>query len=654
MNEHVLSKKQLKKLRKLEEKLSNKIVTDSIKSISEISSASTSEIDYQCRLKLAEDLRQAHATLYRPPIKLTHHTYMHLYNDYFKDMDDTMIGKLVETPVYIMGRVSSSRGAGKLGFLTLYFGPEKIYPESVDVNGWILRPEVQILIRPQTFELASLKQTGLGKFMEPQLEIVNPIFETDSERVKETVKYIRLLSGKKARVFDQYYVIGYPGLSNTGERTIYAKYIFPASINNYMVNAIHGSEEHGTHNFSNQEIGYRNPYIRWLYDINSIHIQILRHQYVKNLKKYIEDKKGLMAVDIPHLVAISSGANAKPFNTYQNDNDMKLQLRIAPELELKMCIIGGLSSYGCYHIGSQFRNESQDKTHNPEFSSCEFYMRNINFTELISISQELISSTIIKTLTGNQIVNHKDYLAKSYNIEKINSSIFNKEDDKFIIQWDKDFININFLSEININLKNGHKLPDANTFETTESYEHIKLIAYDHGVKYNETDSISKILDNIFDELVLPLTCSDKYENSYFKTRDENDNLIITPVTVYGHPKVMSPLAMEVYGADSIPLGIVYRFETFVAGMEICNAYQELSDPIIQKHNFETQRKFQEKGDGEAMTQNDCFIKGLEYGMCPTSGWGMGLDRIYMILSNKYSIRDVLPFPLMKPIPTKL
>ena len=639
-----LSKNQLKKLAKQkardERKQSHHNESQSVET--------TPEMDYSNRVKIAEIYRQKYATMYRPPLKLTHHTYLSLNEEYFKHMESHEKGYHLDDEVIIMGRVSSSRTAGKLGFLTIYFGPEKI----VDGDNilWFLRPELQIIIRPQTLQLATIKQIGTTELMSPKLKIEKEYFDTEDERMEATVAYIKQFTKTRARTFDQYYIVGYPGLSNTGERTIYAKHIFPVSINNFMGNAIHGADEHGVHSFSNPDVGYRNPYIRWLYDIRNIHIQIIREQYKKNLQKYLEDDIQLMQIDIPHLVAVSSGANAKPFETRQHDNDMDLQLRIAPELELKMCIIGGLSTHGCYHIGSQFRNEGQDATHNPEFSSCEFYIRNMDFAGLMMQSEHLISTTIRKTLSNIQSVTQKEFLENILKIPSTNS-IFHKEDETgFNINWDIGFVNIKFLDGINQNLQSGYKLPDPLTFETVDAREEVIRIAYEHDVKYKDNDTISKILDNLFDELVLPLTYRDDLPNSYFKERDEAGNLMIKPVTVYGHPKIMSPLAMEVYETEGVPTGIVYRFESFVAGMEICNAYQELSDPVVQMQNFESQRNFQNKGDDEAMTQNDSFIKGLEYGMCPTAGWGMGLERIYMILSDRWSIRDVLPFPLMKPI----
>lgn len=647
-----MSKTQLKKMAKKKAVELKKLAKKAEKGLPEITDKSTPEKDFESRINLTSQWRNQFAPLYRPPFPITHRKYNSLYQQYFSKMDDTMIGKMDESElVCIIGRVSSARGAGKLGFLTLYYPPEQMYDDNGKDYFWVLRPELQVLLRPQTFQVATVEQTPTDSFKTPIFNIKESN-TTETERFKENVKFIKNFIGRRARVFDQYYVVGYPGLSNTGEKTIYCKYIFPASVNHHMVNALHGAEEHGVETCANQEVAYRNPYLRWLYDSQNVYTQILRSQYTKNLRHYLDNELKLMSVDIPHLVSTSSGANAKPFETYQHDNDMHLQLRIAPELELKMCIIGDIDSNGCYHIGSQFRNEGQDMTHNPEFNSCEFYMRHVNFEQLMEISETLIKNTIIITLYQNQTISHKQYLEKDYNIISQDSSVFHIGDKGYRVIWNSKFVDINFMEGINNNLKEGYKLPDPSTFEMEDSIQKVKEIAMIHNVNFKETDSIAKVLDNMFDELVLPLTYQPNFANSYFKEFDDAGNLIISPVTVYGHPKVMSPLAMELFNGEH-PTGLVYRFESFVAGMEICNAYQELSDPMIQRHNFESQKKFQEKGDDEAMTQNDSFVKGLEYGMCPTAGWGMGLERIFMLITDKCSIRDVLPFPLMKPITTE-
>lgn len=634
----MLSKNQLKKQAKLEakqHKQTNVVV------------APTAEEDYQHRVQYAEEQRKKFATLYQPPVKGVHTKWTGLMRKHFSlDNKEHLMQsdkKYTSNLVTVIGHVSSCRSAGKLGFLTLYFPPEEVYDTAVmNQMGVILRPEIQILIRAPEFQVAKISQ----KYVDDDLFVGLPIpkYHIEIEETENVTEYIKQLTRKDIRVFDQIYVIGYPGYSNTGERTIYAKHIFPASINHYMPVKLHGTEEHNVQLSDKTEEMYRNPFMRWMYNTHSLHTQLVRSKFQNVLRNLLADGYNLMEVDVPHLLTVASGANAKPFKTHQEDGNVDYMMRIAPELELKMAT--GLSTYGVFNIGSQFRNEGQDTTHNPEFRSCEFYMRMKSFYELLQISEKIITSCCIETLKATNPIMMEDYV--NGNIKKsplTYSTVFVKENgDGYCIQWDKPFLNINFIDGINKNLMDGFKLPDPRTFDTDEALENVRQIAKTHGVAFKDTDSISKILDNMFDDLVLVNTYRSDLPNSYFKERDEAGNLIITPVTVFGHPKIMSPLAMEIPES-----GLVYRFESFVAGMEICNAYQELSDPKVQKDNFDMQQKFQEKGDSEAMNGNSTFMKFLEIGMSPVAGWGMGLERMYMLLTNNYSIRSVLPFPQMKP-----
>lgn len=616
--------------------------------------APTAKQDYEHRLQFADEQRQYFSTLYQPPMKDVYIKWSALIQQHFNYINKNEImtseKKYTDKLITVMGKVSSCRATGRLGFLTLYFPPDKVYDLNwMNQSGIIIRPEIQILIRPQEFEIATIEHNYISDDKYPNLPIPTyniecHTFESDEIKNDETIAYIKKLTQKDIRVFDQLYIIGYPGYSNTGERTIYAKHIFPASINHLMVNQLHGAENHMIQQFSHSEVAYRNPFLRWMYDIDSLHTQLVRSKFQSVLRKILTNNYNLMEVDIPHLLTVASGANAKPFKTHQEDGDMDYMLRIAPELELKMCIVGDLSTDGVFNIGSQFRNEGQDTTHNPEFRSTEFYMRMKSFYELLDISEHIIQQCCLTTLRETKLIDMEQYLNVGLTIPSVTHSIFHKEDKTgFNIKWDKPFININFIDGINQNLNDGFQLPNPTLFDTDEALKTIKTIADAHKVAYKEGASVSKILDNLFDELVLPNTYCDDRKNSYFKERDENGNLIITPVTVFGHPKVMSPLAMEIPGS-----GIVYRFESFVAGMEICNAYQELSDPKVQKENFDTQKKFQEGGDDEAMNANSIFMKALDYGMSPVAGWGMGMERMYMLLTNNYSIRGVLPFPQMK------
>lgn len=644
----ILSKSQLKKQAKLEAMRAKNAEKEKLG----LPTGTTAENDLEHRTEFINGMKKISPTLYQTPFPITHQTWIQLVDEHFNKMDLVeMNGKHSLELVTILATVSSVRSAGKVGFITMYYPPEEVMKDD-KVKGIIMRPEIQILMRLQNMKMGVLKQTfdyddAFPGLKIPRYDIVDIEYATDEDRMQATTKYIKEMSRKYLRTFDKYYVIGYPGYSDTGERTIYAKYMFPASLNYHMANTLHGAEEHNVKNFSNPEVMYKTPFLRWLYDTKSLQTQQIRTMFQSKVREIL-DRMKLTSVDIPHLLSVASGANAKPFRTHQYDGAIDFMLRIAPELELKMLgPIGGVSTHGVYHIGAQFRNEGADATHNPEFTSIEFYAVMMSFRELLKVSESIIKECCIDTLNGTNHVSCDDYIKGAIDSEKINSFVFAKDDKtSYRVELDKPFVNINFIDGINQNLKEG-KLPDANTFIKDDSVEIVKKLATDNNVEFKPTDSIAKILDNMFDELVLPNTFSDTLPNSYFKEKDVDGNLIIRPITVYGHPKVMSPLAMEINN-DGIGTGIVYRFESFIAGMEICNAYQELSDPTVQRENFDTQNKFQESGDDEAMTQNDTFIRGLEYGMYPVAGWGMGLERMYMLLSNNCYIKDVLPFPQVK------
>lgn len=641
------------------------------------SKGTTPEENYQSRLQLANEWRKQFAIFYGPPMTATHTDWVNLYKDAFKDMKletdkDRQKGVIDKTKtVSISGRVTSIRAAGKMGFLTVKLSPRPIhdydYNESVDVCestsqvGYMVTPEVQIMIRPQELELATVK-TIRENITQPQKYHIEAVsFENDEEREMATVQFIKDFCNNNCRVLDQYHFIGHAGLSRTGERSIYVKHVFPVSINHFITNSIHGAEEHGIQHFSHSDVVLRNPYMRWLYHSDAVHTQLVRSRFNELLHNKLRHM-GLTSLDIPHLVSVSSGANAKPFKTHQHDHKMDLQLRIAPELELKMFVIGAMK--GCYCIGAQFRNEGMDSTHNPEFTSCEFYLPDVDFSGLVKESISVISSVACNTLSSSRIITMEEFTEMTSHSDMyrerpfLSKSVFTKEDGtSFEIDWscsnydDIQWPFIDFMKGLNDALDEGYKLEDATIFETESGVARVREVATHHQVDFKETDSVAKILDNMFDHLVIPLTFQREYmeRSGLFQNTNAKGQLQIRPVVVYGHPKVMSPLAMEVLDDSGQPTGIVYRYEIFVAGIEIGNGYQELSDPRVQEANFQSQRKFQDKGDEEAMTQNDSFLKGLEYGMTPVAGFGMGLERMYMLLTNHWNIKDVLPFPLVKP-----
>ena len=308
-----MSKPQLKKLAKqkmIDEKRRAKNQTDS-------DIAPTADQDYKNRLTYTEEQRQKFATLYQPPLSNVYANWTKMIKLHFKKLNKEEMIKsdkqYSNELITVLANVGSCRATGKMGFLTMYFPPEDIYDSAyIDQLGIIVRPEIQVLIRPQEFEIATIKQKYDSDDKFPGLPI--PIyhiesqqFENDGEKESQTIAYIKHLTRQEIRVFDQYYIIGYPGYSNTGERTIYAKNIFPVSINHMMVNRLHGAEEHQLQQFSNTEIAYRNPLLRWMYDTKSIHTQFVRSKFQTILKDLLTIDYSLMELDVPHLMSVASG-----------------------------------------------------------------------------------------------------------------------------------------------------------------------------------------------------------------------------------------------------------------------------------------------------------------------------------------------------------
>jgi lysyl-tRNA synthetase class 2 len=324
---------------------------------------------------------------------------------------------------------------------------------------------------------------------------------------------------------------------------------------------------------------------------------------VLNLIRTFLDEKDFIEVETPVLTNGIGGANADAFKTYHNDLKMDMCLRIAPELHLKTLLVGGLDRV--YEIGRQFRNEGIDSSHNPEFTSCEFYMAYADYNDLLGITEDLFSH-IAKTLWK---------APSTPNLEK-NSELY-----EHLVE--RPYKRLEFISSLES--ATGVPFPNA-TDLTDDSGEAVKFLSslcqkLDIAITENKT---SKLLDKLFSKLIEPE--------------------LKLPTFVLHHPMCMCPLAKE---HRSIK-GISERFELFVKGLEVVNAYTELNDPIEQKLQFQKQKNYKsvEIQDGTLETE---FVNALEYGLPPTAGWGLGVDRLIMLLTGKTSIKDVLLFPTMKP-----
>jgi lysyl-tRNA synthetase class 2 len=345
-----------------------------------------------------------------------------------------------------------------------------------------------------------------------------------------------------------------------------------------------------------QEIRYRQRYLDFIINEDNLNIFKKRSMIIKSLRTYLDDCM-MYEVETPILNPIVGGATAKPFVTHSNDYDCPLYMRVAPELYLKMLIVGGFT--GVYELGKQFRNESNDHTHNSEFTSLEFYVQNFDYYELMDFSETMISHIV----------------------KKINGSYKVKYDGKEL-DFTPPFKRLDMLTTLEEEAK--IKLPKDLTTDTTREF--LDEICKKLNVECAHPRTVSRLLDKLVGTYVEPLC--------------------INPTFITGHPQIMSPLAkQDRYGSDKAE-----RFELFVNSIELANAYTELNDPKIQMDTFKLQAKNKDMGDDESMPIDMNFIRALEHGLPPTGGFGLGVDRFVMFLTGCTNIRDVILFPTMKPL----
>ncbi|EPY37778.1 lysyl-tRNA synthetase, class II [Angomonas deanei] len=327
-----------------------------------------------------------------------------------------------------------------------------------------------------------------------------------------------------------------------------------------------------------------------------------RHKMIKALRHYL-DEKDFIEVETPILNSVASGANARPFVTHHNANNADLFLRVAPELYLKQCVVGGLNRV--YEIGKVFRNEGADRSHNPEFTSCEFYAAYHTYEDLIPMTEDILRCMATESIGTSTIT--------------VQSCVTGEMEE---IDLQQPFRRVNAYEEVQ--RVSGVELPEPSQLCTPRGMAYMSAIMLQHNIPLPSVRTASKMFDKLID---------------YFIT-----DRVVQPTFVMNHPVFMSPLAKE---SSEFP-GLSERFELFINGMEYCNAYSELNDPQEQFYRFEQQLLDKRVGDDEAMALDETFLKALQVGLPPTAGWGMGIDRVSMLLNRSTSIRDEIIFPLLR------
>ena len=347
--------------------------------------------------------------------------------------------------------------------------------------------------------------------------------------------------------------------------------------------------------FSDPELRYRQRYVDLIVNDKVKDTFIKRSKIINTMRNFFNER-GYLEVETPVLQPIPGGAAARPFVTHHNALDMPLYLRIANELYLKRLIVGGFD--GVYEFAKDFRNEGMDKTHNPEFTVMELYVPYKDYNWMMQMTEELLEKVALA----------------------VNGDTKVKMGDK-VIDFKAPYARVPILDAIKEHT--GYDLHGKSEAEVRE-------IAKKLDIEVDETMGLGKLIDEIFGE---------KCEHHY-----------IQPTFITDYPKEMSPLTK----AHRSKPGLTERFELMVNGKELANAYSELNDPIDQRERFEAQLKLLEKGDDEAMFIDQDFLRALEYGMPPTSGIGIGIDRLTMFMTDNDSIQEVLFFPQMKPEKKKI
>ena len=383
---------------------------------------------------------------------------------------------------------------------------------------------------------------------------------------------------------------GFAFITKTGQLSIHAKELTLLSKSLRVLPIVKEKDGEVFDAFSDPELKYRQRYVDLIVNPQVRETFIKRSQIIATMREYFNEA-GCLEVETPILQSIPGGASARPFITHHNALDIPLYLRIANELYLKRLIVGGYS--GVYEFAKDFRNEGMDKTHNPEFTCMEIYVAYKDYIWMMEFVEKMLEKIALRLHSktevqiGENIVDFKPPFRRLPMLEAI-----------------KEYAGVDV---------------------TGMDEEQLRQVCRDLHVETDPSFGKGKLIDAIFGEY-----CEDK---------------LVQPTFITDYPVEMSPLTKRHRNNPDL----TERFELFVCGKELANAYSELNDPIDQYERFQDQLRLKDKGDDEAMFIDMDFVRALEYGMPPTSGLGMGIDRLTMFMTNSPTIQDVLFFPQMRP-----
>ncbi|MGN7376377.1 lysine--tRNA ligase [Bacillus halotolerans] len=344
------------------------------------------------------------------------------------------------------------------------------------------------------------------------------------------------------------------------------------------------------HGLKDVEQRYRQRYLDLIVNPESKHTFITRSKIIQAMRRYLDDH-GYLEVETPTMHSIPGGASARPFITHHNALDIPLYMRIAIELHLKRLIVGGLEKV--YEIGRVFRNEGVSTRHNPEFTMIELYEAYADYKDIMSLTENLVAHIAQEVLGTTTIQYGEEQIELKPEWKRIH-----------MVDAVKEATGVDFWEDVTV--------------------KQAREYAKEHGVEIKDSMTVGHIINEFFEQKI--------------------EETLIQPTFIYGHPVEISPLAKK----NPEDPRFTDRFELFIVGREHANAFTELNDPIDQRERFEAQLKEREEGNDEAHLMDEDFVEALEYGMPPTGGLGIGIDRLVMLLTNAPSIRDVLLFPQMR------